>query len=123
MISVMKKAVFVFGALLGLSYIPFSVAEVFTDREVAVKVIAGQRACSHVNPAGNYSFQNFMNNPEMELTDEVKAETLTAEKSPDYQEEIRLAQDEMESDVTGRAALSLLCSYYKAPKGFSFWRG
>ncbi|RON51655.1 hypothetical protein BK665_17430 [Pseudomonas frederiksbergensis] len=118
----MKKTAIAYGvAFSGLSYIQAPVAEEFTDREIAVKLIAGQRACTQVNPAGNYSYKNFINTPEMEVTDEVKAETLIAETSPDYQEEIRRAQDEMVRDETGRAALGLLCSYYKPPKGFSFW--
>jgi len=118
----MKKTAIVFGvALAGLGYLSASVAKEFTDRELAVKIVAGKRACSHVNPAGNYSLLSFMSSPEMGVTDEVKEETLVAEQSPDYQEEIRLAQDEMESDETGRAALGLLCSFYKPPKGFSFW--
>jgi hypothetical protein len=122
LISVMNKAVVLTGALMVLSHIPASQAKEFTDREMAVKVIAGERTCYHLNPAGSYSFQNFMNHPEMEMSDEVKEEALIAEKSPDYQEEIQLAQDEMESDITGRAALGLLCSYYKPTKWFDFWR-
>ena len=119
LISMMKKTVFGFGvAVMGLSVVPSSSAEEMTEREMAVTLVAAQRACTHVYPGIEFTIQNAIDDPEMQLPAEVGEEALLAEKSPEYQKEIRLAQDPMEQDVTGRAALGLMCSFMKPPKRF-----
>lgn len=122
MISLMKKTAIVFSVgLAGLSSISASVAQEPSNREAAVMTVAMKRTCSHLNPAGKYSLRNVMDDPESGLTEEMKEEILIADTSPDYQQEIQLARDKTESDITGRAAIALICRNFEPPKGFSFW--
>ncbi|MGF6113228.1 hypothetical protein [Pseudomonas frederiksbergensis] len=122
MISLMKKTALVLSiALVGLSGIPAAVAQEPTNREVAVMTVAMKRTCSHLNPAGKYSLRNVMDDPQSGLTEEMKKEILIADKSPDYEQEIQLARDKTEGDITGRAAIALVCRNFEPPKGFWPW--
>lgn len=122
LISLMKKTAIVFSvALAGLSSIPASVAQEPTNREVAVMTVALIRTCSHLNPAGKYALRNVMDDPESGLTEAMKEEILIADTSPDYEQEIQAARDKNEGDVSGRAAIALVCRNFEPPKGFSFW--
>lgn len=62
-----------------------------------------------------------MDDPQSGLTEEMKKEILIADKSPDYEQEIQLARDKTEGDITGRAAIALVCRNFEPPKGFWPW--
>jgi hypothetical protein len=51
----------------------------------------------------------------------MKEEILIADKSPDYEQEIQSARDKTGSNITGRAAIALVCRNFEPPKDFSFW--